>query len=249
MAERVKTGVAGLDELLGGGLLKGRTTLLCGGPGSGKTTLAVQFLYKGAVEYNEPGVFVTLTENPESICDNMLQFGWDLRNLQKEKKLAIIDARPFKVTKKGYIQRKEELFKDERLPFSYIVNMIYKSVAKVGATRLALDSLTTLTLQYEKNFDVRQGTMGFLQALEQKQCTSLLLLEAHSHHEKSEAKMEEFLTDGTIILYYTETKGSITRALRVLKLRGIKHDMRAHPMEITDRGIIVRSTDVCFFSL
>ncbi|MEM0372496.1 MAG: ATPase domain-containing protein, partial [archaeon] len=90
--DRVKTGVYGLDELLEGGFPRGRTILVSGACGSGKTIMAMQYAYRGAAEYKEPAVFVTLDEKPVFIRQDMMRFGWDLSKLEKQGKLAIVDA-------------------------------------------------------------------------------------------------------------------------------------------------------------
>jgi RecA/RadA recombinase len=83
------TGIAGADKILGEkGIPRGHSILVAGGPGSGKTTFAMQFLYKGVTQYNEPGIYISLDEDPEDVKKNMSKFGWDLGKLEQEKKLA-----------------------------------------------------------------------------------------------------------------------------------------------------------------
>ncbi len=236
MVKQIKTGIPGLDELIYGGLPEGRCILLLGGPGSGKTIFGVQFLYEGAVEYNEPGVFVALCESPEEIRDNALQFGWDLRKLEKEGKLLIVDARPVSVTEAGYIVPTRELFQGEKIPFSRLVKLISDEVSKIKAKRLVLDSMNVLTLQYESDFYVRQGALGLIQALSRMGCTTLLICERHG---ELETLLQEFLAHGVAVLHYIRREGLMIRAFQILKMRGIKHSMQVHPMEITDKGIVI----------
>lgn len=92
--ERVKTGIDAFDDLVMGGLPRGRTTIVGGTPGSGKTVFATQFLTHGIKERNEPGVFVTFEESPGEIEVNMRSFGWDLRGWREQKKLSFVDASP-----------------------------------------------------------------------------------------------------------------------------------------------------------
>src|SRR6187397_3266711 len=91
---KASTGIIGLDEMTGGGLPRGRTTLLVGGPGSGKTILALQFLVNGAEKAGEPGIFVAFEETPKRIVGNALGFGWDLAGLERKKKLFFLAAQP-----------------------------------------------------------------------------------------------------------------------------------------------------------
>lgn len=236
MVKQIKTGIPGLDELIYGGLPEGRCVLLLGGPGSGKTIFGVQFVYEGAVEYNEPGVFVALCESPEEIRDNALQFGWDLRKVEKEGKLLIVDARPVSVTEAGYIVPTRELFQGEKIPFSRLVKLISDEVSKINAKRLVLDSMNVLTLQYESEFYVRQGTLGLIQALSRIGCTTLLVCEKHG---ELETLLQEFLAHGVTVLHYIRREGLMIRAFQILKMRGTKHSMQVHPMEISDKGIII----------
>jgi KaiC/GvpD/RAD55 family RecA-like ATPase len=115
MADYVSTGIPGVDEVLGGvGIPQGHTVLISGGPGSGKTTFAIQFLYKGATEHGEPGVYITLDEEPEDIKKNMSHFGWDLEELERGKKLIFINVSPVRVApteRAGLIQLGMKEFK------------------------------------------------------------------------------------------------------------------------------------------
>ena len=109
------TGIAGADKILGEkGIPRGHSILVAGGPGSGKTTFAMQFLYKGVTEYNEPGIYISLDEDPEDVKKNTSKFGWDLGKLEQEKKLAFINVSPVRVAtseKAGLIQLGMKEFK------------------------------------------------------------------------------------------------------------------------------------------
>jgi len=234
----IRSGIPGLDEISGGGLSRRSCVLLQGGPGSGKTTLAIQFLYKGVVESGEPGAFISLCENPEEIRRNALAFGWDLTKLEKQKKLAIIDARPVSFTEDGYIVPKDTLFKGESVPFSHISNLIIKSVKEINAKRLAIDSITVLTTQYENASYVRQGLLGLIQVLCSLDCTSLLLAEG-ARGDPDENYLERVLVPGVFVLYYNRKGSSMVRAIQVLKLRGTKHSSDIYHMEISDQGIAI----------
>jgi circadian clock protein KaiC len=94
---RMPTGIKGLDEMLAGGLPWGRCVLVCGGPGSGKTIFGVQFLYNGAIEYGETGLYVSLDESPTHLREDLSGFGWDIGQLEKKGELVVIDASPIRV--------------------------------------------------------------------------------------------------------------------------------------------------------
>ena len=96
LSERVKTGIKGLDELIEGGLPRGYGFLLLGGPGTGKTTFGIQYLYKGLTEYGENGMYVTFDEPPYSITTNSQRYGWNISDVEKQGKLAFVDVSPIK---------------------------------------------------------------------------------------------------------------------------------------------------------
>ena len=233
---KVKSGISGFDEIIGGGLEQ-RCLLLHGGPGSGKTTLTIQFLVNGALEHDEPGIFVSLSEDPAEIRKNMLRFGWDLAKLEKDNRFQFIDARPVTFTKEGYIVPNESLYREETIPFSHITRLITDSIAKMKAKRLALDSITVLTNQYETETYVRRGLLGLIQVLNSLSCTSILISEDLDGVKPS--RLSWALVPGVVLLYYARKASSMVRAIQVLKMRGTKHSEEIHHIEIGDRGIVV----------
>jgi len=147
MSDHAQTGIPGADKILGGvGIPKGHTVLVSGGPGSGKTTFAIQFLYKGVVEYGEPGVYITLDEEPEDIKKNMSPFGWDLYELEKKKKLVFINVSPVRVAsteRAGLIQLGMKEFKLVKL-----LEAVRKGIDEIQAQRVVIDPVTMFLLQY-----------------------------------------------------------------------------------------------------
>jgi KaiC/GvpD/RAD55 family RecA-like ATPase len=143
----VSTGIAGADKILGEkGLPRGHSILVAGGPGSGKTTFAIQFLYKGVTEHNEPGIYISLDEDPEDVKHNMSKFGWDLGELESTKKLAFINVSPVRVAsseKAGLIQLGMKEFKLIKL-----LEAIREGIDEVQAKRVVIDPITIFTLQY-----------------------------------------------------------------------------------------------------
>ena len=239
----INSGIPGLDEISGKGLSRHQCILLNGGPGSGKTTLAMQFLYKGALEYDEPGIFVSLCENPDDIRKNMSVFGWNVAKLERQNKLMIIDARPVTHTEDGYIVPNEGLFKGENIPFSHIANQILQAVNEMGAKRLAIDSITILTTQYENNLNVRQGLLGLIQVLSSLDCVTILLSES----EEKDAYIERVLVPAVIMMYYDKKGAGMVRGIQVWKLRGVKHSSNIHHMNIGDEGIIIHPAELAEF--
>jgi len=230
-----------LDEIAGGGLPKGRCIALHGGPGSGKTILSIQFLYRGAVDYGENGVFVSLSENPAEIRANMNAFGWNLKKLEKEGKLVMLDARPVTLTEEGFIAPTEELFREEVIPFSQITRLVNEKLDEIKAQRIVIDSATVLTMQYKDRFYVRQGILGLVQALTRTGCTALMVSEGF--RERPKINLEIVLVPGVILLHYVRKGEGMVRAVQVLKMRGMRHSEQLHHMEIGENGIVVHPTE------
>jgi KaiC/GvpD/RAD55 family RecA-like ATPase len=145
--EYTLTGITGADKILGDkGIPRGHSILIAGGPGSGKTTFAIQFLYKGATEYDEPGIYISLDEDPGDVKKNMSKFGWDLDKLELQKKLAFINVSPVRVAsseKAGLIQLGMKEFKLIKL-----LEAIREGIEEVQAKRIIIDPITIFTLQY-----------------------------------------------------------------------------------------------------
>lgn len=232
----VSSGIPGLDGVLGGGLPRKRCIVLSGGPGSGKTTLAVQFLYNGIVEKNEPGIFVTMSESPDEIRENLKAYGWDLAEKERENMLKIIDARPVLLTDDGLIAPNEKLFRGELLPFSHIAKLITDEIRNSKAKRVVIDSITVLVMQYVNRFYIRQGLLGLVQALSNEDSTSMLLLESLG---EARIPVEWAVVPGVIVLHYDRKGDAMIRSLQVMKMRGVKHGEFIYGMEITDNGIVV----------
>lgn len=236
-AIKTRSGIEGLDEILLGGLPKGRSIILSGPPGSGKSTFAMQFLYKGVKDYSEPGVYVTLSESPNEIRKNMKSYGWDITKLERDGKLLLIDARPFSVSEEGFVSPNESLYRGESMPFSHLTDMILVGIRRIAAQRLVVDSITILAMQYVNKFYIRQGLMGMVQALSNQECTSLLISELTQ--EEGKTPTEWYIAPGVILLHYTRKGDTMERAVQVIKMRGTKHGEQICPVKLNDTGFTV----------
>jgi len=237
LSARAPSGIEGLDELMEGGFPKGKNIVVSGVPGSGKTTFCMEFLYKGAVDYNEPGVYVTLEENPESVMKNMMRFGMDLKSLTSKGKLILVDANPLRgetmltVTgvHTGFIEFK-----------AYgLAELIRQKVRDIGAKRVAVDALTALLMHYRDDFERRLEIVRLLIGISGLDCTTLLTTEHRSYELGRRFLMEHFISDGVIFLDMLQVGGGFVRGIQIQKLRGIKHDFDYHLYHITDRGIVI----------
>ncbi|MBS7657651.1 MAG: ATPase domain-containing protein [Candidatus Bathyarchaeia archaeon] len=244
--ERVSTGIKGLDELLKGGFPKGRCILIVGGPGSGKTIFAIQFLKAGA-EAGERGLYVTLDESLEQIKMNMASLGWNIDKLENEGKLFLLDATPFrqpkKVEEESFIQ---ETFMPLKLTLKGLITTIQKMVKEEDIQRIAVDPITALTLRYEKPYKKRRAILAFFDALTNSGCTSIVTSELKTSMLERSFQIEEFLSQGVILLHSVIHEGNVIRAIQIEKMRGVDHDPQIRPYKITSNGIEVFPRDIVF---
>jgi circadian clock protein KaiC len=220
MMERIKTGIEGLDELLKGGVPDHHHVLVCGGPGTGKTLLCMEFLYRGA-KLGEKGVFISLEELPDIIIKNVESTfsNWkDFKKLVEEKKITVI-----KPAKYDFVNFSDILQ-------SYVIHHKVK--------RIVIDSATILKLSFNKEIEFRKKLVEFLSFVRNLDCTIFLTAElSYPIREKMKFSLEQFVADGVIILYNLEREEKRIRALEVLKMRGTDHVQDLVPMKITNDGI------------
>jgi KaiC/GvpD/RAD55 family RecA-like ATPase len=234
----VPTGIPGVDKILvGKGLPRGHTILVSGGPGSGKTTFAIQFLYTGATEHGEAGVYVTLDEEPGDIRKNMLKYGWDLKKLEDEKKLFFINVSPVRVApseRAGLIQIGMKEFRLIKL-----LEAIRQGVEEVNAKRVIVDPLTIFTLQYPNKIERIYAMRDLMRDLKKMGSTNLLISELRGTGMEREHQFEEYLAQGVVLLR-TFLKGSrLLRVFQVEKMRGLAIDNQPRPYDISSKGIEV----------
>jgi len=230
---KVKTGIPGLDSVISGGMKSGRAVTISGPPGSGKTTFGLQYLYSGATDFDEPGVYITMAQNIEEIKNDCKSYGWDFDNLISQDKILMIDARPFKI-QGDTIGKDDSLYRGEQLPFEHLTKLLLSSIKRIEAKRIVIDSMTILAMQYHDKFYMRQGLQGMLQALENFGVTSLLLSE---YSEKDDVPIEWFVTSGIIQLRHTRVEDTMERTIQIMKMRGIKHSEQIHPINLDSDGL------------
>jgi len=193
----------------------------------------LQYLYSGAKDFDEPGVYITLSQNIEEIKQDSKSFGWDLEDLISKDKVMMVDARPFKI-KDELIGKDDSLYSGEQIPFEHLTKLILSSIKRIEAKRLVIDSITILAMQYSDKFYLRQGLQGLIQALENFGVTTIMLSE---FDETSELPLEWFAGSGIIQLRHTRKEDTMERTIQVTKMRGIKHSEQIHPLEFDSNGM------------
>jgi circadian clock protein KaiC len=225
--ERVKTGIPGLDEMLLGGFLSQTANLVEGAPGTGKTTLGMQFIYHGIVACGEPGLILTFEEFPQQYYSDAASFGWDFHQMEREGKLRVVMTSP-EVSKADLEQ---------------IGGRIERLVQEISAKRVLVDSLSHFERLGEDPADLRSIVYGFVNALKREGLTAVLTRESVALLGEA-AGMDDafaFLADSYILLRYVEIESAVRKALLVLKMRGSDHDKGIRQFEITSRGIEVHA--------
>ena len=227
MEDRVKTGISGLDEMLGGGFLRETANLVEGAPGTGKTTLGMQFIYNGIVQDNEPGLIITFEEFPQQYYHDAAAFGWDFRELEKKGLLRVVMTSP----------------EVSLLDIESVGGMIEGHIDQTGARRVVIDSISQFARLTKDPVELRGLEFNFINALKRERLTAVLTRE--SPVLLGEAKEDSdigFVVDSYTILRYVEIESAIRKALLVLKMRGSDHakdirqyDILAHGFEVQSR--------------
>ncbi len=243
MIKRVKTGIMGLDEMLEGGFPKGKTILVSGSAGTGKSIFSLQFLYYGALDYNEHGIFITFEERPADIIANSSRFGWDLNSLIKKDKLRILSVIPTRMEKGKYVidsQDAGDIFFARDFSIDSVSDIINNMSDEINAERIAIDTISALMFHLRDDADIRQELLGFYEIITKAGGTSILTSETEVGSEKfSRFEVEEFLASGVIILNYIKMGNKRIRALEILKMRGTNHYEGIYPFKVTEKGIAV----------
>ncbi len=230
--EFIPSGIQGLDQLLHGkGFPKGSITYLVGGPGTGKTTLALQYLCEGA-KMGDYGVYLSLDEGLESILENAEELGMDLEALVNSKKISLVDASPI-VSVEGEISA-HRYRRSAESSLAILMDRI-SYAARAPANRLVIDSLATIVLQFPEAAERRMALKGMIETIRDLKITTLLLSELSSSSRERDYDYVEFLADGTIVMR-ANAAGNTLQTFTVEKMRGVENDKRPHPYKIV-KGI------------
>jgi len=219
--ERIPSGIPGLDKLIEGGFLKNSTILISGGAGTGKTIMCSQFIWEG-LKRGEKCMYITLEEKPEDIISDVERFGWDFRKYINEKKLILTYKDPFQVTD--------------------ITSPLIEEITEHKVSRVAIDSSSVLGLYFKDASEIRKQLFKLVSSLKSAGVTTLLTSEIIDENKLSRFGVEEFITDGVLILQFLGLGGKASFNLQVRKMRRTSHKKESFPFEISDKGIRVLSS-------
>lgn len=213
--DRTPSGIPGLDVLVEGGIPKRDLILLSGECGTGKTIFGLQFLYSLAKKEN--GVYVSFEEEIDQLMDSTRSFGWEIEELERENRLRFLRYDPFKL---------EDIFE-----------VIENNIREIKASRVVIDSISSLGI-YVKPEELRRMILQIRSMLRKNSCTSILISEVLGSG-LSRFGVEEFVSDGVILLHNILIKNEYKRGLSIWKMDATNHSRKIHPYEITKKGFVV----------
>jgi circadian clock protein KaiC len=225
---KVRSGISGLDEITGGGLPAGRPTLICGEAGTGKTLFSMEFIVRGAMEYNEPGVFIAFEEKAEELALNVASLGFDVKKLTASKKIKI-----------DYVHiEKSEIEETGEYDLEGLFIRLDHAINSIGAKRVVLDTIENLFAGLTNKAILRAELRRLFQWLKDKGVTAVITGEKGEGHLTREG-LEEYVSDCVILLDHRVENQISTRRLRIVKYRGSVHGTNEYPFLIDGDGISV----------
>jgi len=222
------TGIQGLDEITEGGLPKGRPTLICGSAGCGKTLLAMEFLVRGATQFNEPGVFMAFEETTKDLTQNVASLGFDLDALVADKKIVLDFV---------YIER-SEIEETGEYDLEGLFIRLGQSIDAIGAKRVVLDTIESLFAGLPNPLILRAELRRLFRWLKEKGVTAIITGE-RGEETLTRQGLEEYVSDCVIVLDHRVKDQTSSRRLRVVKYRGSTHGTNEYPFLIDEDGISI----------
>ncbi len=221
---RIATGIEGLDRMTGGGFVERSANLVEGAPGTGKTTLGLQFLIKGIEERGEAGLYVTFEEFPVQLYNDAARMGWDLRKYEAEGRLRIRFTTPMEL-----LQSLEEIDGD-----------LEREIEEFCIKRVVVDSLSHFEFLTDDSFQLRDMEFRLVSAFKREGCTAVFLREnGNLLGDTNSISRSPFVVDSFIVLRYVELESAVSKAMLVLKMRGSKHATDIRRYRIADGGIVI----------
>jgi circadian clock protein KaiC len=222
------TGIQGLDEITGGGLPSGRPTLVCGGPGSGKTLLATSFLVNGIEQFGEPGLLISFEENSEELASDVASLGFNLGRLIEEQKLVI-----------DYVRvERSEIEETGEYDLEGLFVRIDHAIRSIGAKRIVLDTIEALFSGLSNEAILRAELRRLFRWLKDRQVTAVVTAE-RGEGTLTRQGLEEYVSDAVVLLDHRVHEQISTRRLRIVKYRGSHHGGNEYPFLIDSDGLTV----------
>ena len=225
---KAPTSILGLDEITGGGLPRGRPTLVCGGAGCGKTLFAMEFLVRGATQFNEPGVFMSFEETEAELTANVASLGFDMDDLVRRKKVWLEHV---------HIDR-GEIEESGQYDLEGLFIRIHHAIESIGAKRVVLDTIESLFSGLPNPLILRAELRRLLRWLKKKRVTTIITAE-RGQRDLTREGLEEYVSDCVILLDHRVSDQSSIRRLRVVKYRGSTHGTNEYPFLIDEDGLAV----------
>jgi len=208
--------------------------------GTGKTIFAIQYLINGALQ-GEPGVYLTLDERPNLIREDMLRFGWNVRQFEDQEQMKIIDGT---IAKIGIPSDEEFSLPATGFDLDKLLLELMRTIKKIKAKRVVIDSLPALGMNFENEHDIRKAILKVIYLLSRAGVTTILTTEINEGSKQfGKYGVEEFVSDGVIVLHYMGIGTQSNRTLHIRKMRATKHSEDLHPLEITDTGIKIHKVE------
>lgn len=234
--KRVQTGIDGFDKLIEGGFPANSDNIICGSPGTGKTIFALEYIYNGALKFNEPGVFISIEQSDTDLIEQSERFGFKIKEMMNKNMISIVYM-PLKKINRDFVEQ------------------INKEVKRIKAKRLVVDSLSLLTLDpvfFENNrfslvskgkvnvsTSISQFIYNFIHLLEEHQVTTLYVTGSKMDSYETTDQLSEFICDGMIVLRARSMGKILMRTLEIIKMRKTCVAGGINVMEITQQGIEV----------
>jgi len=226
----IRSGIPGLDEILGGGLLEGSIIAVSGPTGSGRSTMAFQFLYNGAMEHGEPGLYISIEESKQDFFFHMSGYTWDLDEAERQRKLIFLDYPIYEV---------------DQILAQY--GAIQEIINSTGVKRVVIDSIMPIALFFPDEEERKKGFLKLIDNVRKWGVTTMIVAETtqavtKGGLPKSSYGIESF-TDGWINLHhhYDEARNDRVRSVEVIKMKGMRHSTKNYPAEIGVDGFTVSS--------
>ncbi len=249
LKNRVSTGIPGFDKLIQGGFPQGSSILVSGGPGTGKTIFAMQYLVQGALK-NEKGLYVTFEQRESDLTKQAKQFKWNLNSLTSNGTLKIMSIPVHKLTRKTIKEIKEIVKKEniKRLVIDSLSTLVVNAPIYTNPSELSVEDVVGDNVTFSPpiigDYMVRKFVYGFIEGLRNLNSTNLLIGEANQTGDTiTRDGLSEFACDGIISISFESLGGEFSRSLIVRKMRRTKNNEDVHPMEIGKHGIKIHDVE------